>query len=901
MAFVNDVSFFSTDYQIAETSSTDVSANALLAEPTSYRENQNTQLYRIEAEDMQLENYRLEAIDVASNGMVASFWGKEKGESGRATTRFAGAEGLYDIVLGYFDEEGGGARLDPLLNGQSLGGLKLDQKLGSNLATSDTLVHRVVGSGRSLKEGDIFTIVGTEAANEHARIDYVEFIRVDGAIAPSTDNLPNPIRINAGGDVYTDSAGQTWMADQFFEDGKTSKTSDRISGTPDDLLYQSERYAKTMDYHIPVSNGVYDVNLHFAEIFWANNGDRLFDISLEGQTLDRRFDIHSSAGRNQALQKGFESIVVTDGALDIHLKAVKNFAQLSGIEVVATELLAPTGAIRVNSGGESYTDTQGKTWLADTFFDDGKTVYKNVSIKNTEDDFLYRSERYAKTLDYSVAVANGTYDLNLLFAEIYWSREGQRTFDIEVEGQSVASGFDLYAEAGKFKAFKQQVESIVVTDGKLDISLIGVKDKAKLSGFEILPVMQPVEPPILSEVDSEGNPLSRPLSRPLSNAPSVRYISPNGSGDGRSWQQAASLTDLDALIEQSAPGGEILIAGDLGEYNVTGQVISIDSGSTATVPIRIRGVAARSGGNERPLIVGDRTPNWTPGQNNGTEVFRLLEGANHLHFSNINFKNIGNGAFRLGGDLTDITIEDMEANNVRRFVENYVSGGVETASVTDLTIRDINVNGFSKGAIRLQYNTNNVLIEDVFGDSQQQDGDNFAMGVQLKGSVHNVTHRRVTMNNAVQRKDESQYWNADGFVTDWGTYGITYEDTFASGNTDGGYDLKSKDTLLIRAGAADNKRNFRIWRTATMIDVMSDDPLLRGGIGTTAHIHVLGNEGSLSIQGGTFSGSKGIDNIIFDLDDKGSVIVNGAKITDDRYTLYTVGQGDIELKDVAEP
>ncbi len=57
-----------------------------------------------------------------------------------------------------------------------------------------------------------------------------------------------------------------------------------------------------------------------------------------------------------------------------------------------------------------------------------------------------------------------------------------------------------------------------------------------------------------------------------------------------------------------------------------------------------------------------------------------------------------------------------------------------------------------------------------------------------------------------------------------------------------------------------------------MIDVMSDDPLLRGGIGTTAHIHVLGNEGNFSIQGGTFSGSEGIDNIIFDLDDKGSVV-----------------------------
>lgn len=895
MIFVDSASLFYENSQAVEVGTADL----LLSEPESQKARQSIQSLRIEAEDMVLDNYRLEPIEAASNSMVASFFGNEKRELGSATARFTGAEGIYDIVLGYFDEEGGGATLDPLLNSASLGSFKLDQQLGSNLATAETLVRRTVGRKISLKSGDIFTVVGTENANEHARVDYVEFILV-GSVSPlSTAELPAPIRINAGGNDYTNKAGQAWIADRFFEDGKTSKTNARISGTPDDLLYQSERYAKTMDYHIPVTNGVYDVNLHFAEIFWASNGDRLFDITLEGKTLDNRFDIYATSGQNKAVQKGFESIVVTDGILDIHLKAVENYAQLSGIEILATELLAPQDAIRVNSGGERYTDSQGKTWLADTFFDDGKTVYKDVEIEGTADDFLYRSERYAKTLDYSVVVANGTYDLNLLFAEIYWSNREERTFDIEVEGQSIVQALDLYEEAGKLNAFKQQIESIVVTDGRLDISLTGINDKAKLSAFEILPADQLLAPPILSDDLPEASANSG--NRPLVDTISDRYITPSGTGDGSSWQQAANITDLDTLIEQIAPGGEILIAGDLGEYNVAGQVISIDSGSDAAAPIQIRGAASQAGGNETPLFVGDRAPNWTPGQANGTEVFRLLEGANHLHFRDLDFKNIGNGAFRLGGNLTGITIEDMQADNVRRFVENYVSGGAQTASVSDLTIRDINVTGFSKGAIRLQYNTNNVLIEDVFGDSQQQDGDNFAMGVQLKGTVHSVTHRRVTMNNAVQRKDESQYWNADGFVTDWGTYDITYEDTFASGNTDGGYDLKSKDTLLIRAGAADNKRNFRIWRTATMIDVVSDDPLLRGGIGTTAHIHVLGNEGNLSIQGGIFSGSKDIDNIVFDLDDKGSVMVDGAKITDDRYTLYTVGEGKIELKNVSEP
>lgn len=898
MIFVDSADAFSTLSEIAgdlqagiqETNSLTSELVETSAISRSKRRAQSHSL-RVEAEDMTLENYRLEVIDFASNQKVASFFGQQKRETGTASINFNGPDGNYDIVVGYFDEEGGGARLDPLLNGNDLGALKLDQKLGSHLATPDTLVHRTVGSRVSLQQGDTFSIVGTESANEHARIDYVDFIWVGAA-----KNLPDPIRINAGGGAYTDTKEQTWQADRFFEDGRTLQTNDSITGTPDVSLYQSERYATSMDYHIPVANGVFDVNLHFAEVSRANDEERLFDISIEGRKLSDRFDIHVAAGHAQAIQKAFESVIVTDGVLDIQLQAVRNYAQLSGIEILATDLIEPTGAIRVNAGGDRFTDQQGRTWLADTFFDDGKTAYKNVDVQGTRNDVLYRSERYAKTLDYSVAVANGTYNLNLLFAEIYWSNSGQRTFDIALEGESVTQGLDIYAEAGGLRAFNQRFNNIIVTDGRLDISLTGIQDKAKLSGFEILPVSLLPEPPVSSEAPPET-----PIGRPLTDSNGVRYITPNGSGDGSSWQQAASINNLDTLIEQSAPGGEIWIAGDLGDYNVAGQAISVDSGGSASAPIRIRGVASQVGGNDTPVFVGDRAENWTPGKPNGSEVFRLLNGANHLHFSDINFKNIGNGAFRLGGDLTGITLEDMNANNVRRFVENYVSGGASTASITDLTVRDINIAGFSKGAIRLQYNSNNILIEDVFGDSQHQDGDNFAMGVQLQSTVHNVTHRRVTMNNAVQRKDDSLYWNADGFVTDWGTYNITYEDTFASGNTDGGYDLKSKDTLLIRAAAAGNKRNFRIWRTATMIDVASDDPIRQGGIGTAAHIHVLGNEGALSVQGGTFSGDKGIDNIVFDLDDKGSVTVDGATVTDNLYTLYTVGQGDIELNDVSEP
>lgn len=133
---------------------------------------------RVEAEAMNLENYRIERIDFASGGAVASFAGESSNERGSASFNFAGQAGVYDIVLGYFDEEGGQAELDPRLNDQSLGAFKLEQNLGSKFATADNLVRRTIGDNISLQAGDTFSIRGIENAGEHARIDYIDFISV---------------------------------------------------------------------------------------------------------------------------------------------------------------------------------------------------------------------------------------------------------------------------------------------------------------------------------------------------------------------------------------------------------------------------------------------------------------------------------------------------------------------------------------------------------------------------------------------------------------------------------------------------------------------------------------------------------------------------------------------------
>src|SRR5262249_29716929 len=148
----------------------------------------------------------------------------------------------------------------------------------------------------------------------------------------------------------------------------------------------------------------------------------------------------------------------------------------------------------------------------------------------------------------------------------------------------------------------------------------------------------------------------------------------------------------------------------------------------------------------------------------GTEVFRLVSGANHIRFMHLSFRNHGNGCLRIAADIRDLTVEEVDAHNVRRFIENTAFEKGVSASVDGLVIRRVNVKGFSKSAVRLRYDTRNVLLEDVIGDSERQDGDDFAEGVALEGTVHDVVLRRVTMRNSHDTLHE--YWNGDGFTTE---------------------------------------------------------------------------------------------------------------------------------------
>ena len=151
---------------------------------------------------------------------------------------------------------------------------------------------------------------------------------------------PALYRLRAGGGALATTRGQ-FAADQYYStSSRIGGTTVPITGTADQALYQQERYGTngTLSYALPVANGQYQVVLHFAEIYWSQPGQRVFDGYLESKKVLDHYDIVKKVGPLAATTETF-TVAVTDGVLNLDLRAPYESGgadqpKLSAIEVL---------------------------------------------------------------------------------------------------------------------------------------------------------------------------------------------------------------------------------------------------------------------------------------------------------------------------------------------------------------------------------------------------------------------------------------------------------------------------------------------------------------------------------------------------------------------------------------
>lgn len=318
-----------------------------------------------------------------------------------------------------------------------------------------------------------------------------------------------------------------------------------------------------------------------------------------------------------------------------------------------------------------------------------------------------------------------------------------------------------------------------------------------------------------------------------------------------------------------------------GTYHLS-HPLPLSHGGTSTSPLVIRGEG-------HVVLEGGRASPWKPGQFSGRTVFGMARGADHVRFESIGFRDVG-VAVKATADLADLCMQDDHADNVRRFIDTLAEHGA-TASIAGLTMRRIAVLGYSKGAVRLQYDTREVLLEDLDFDSQRQDGDNFAMGVHLDGHASQVVVRRVQARNSQDTRAHDKYWNGDGFATERGVSHVLFDDSEASGNTDGGFDLKSSATMLLDTRSQDNKRNYRLWADDMVVQgCTASTPDKRGGIGAAAQVW-LGAGARVVMTGCTIEHTPA-SAVVHDLSEGAHLVVSDEHLRDNQQAhADIVGRG----------
>ncbi|MEX2430589.1 MAG: malectin domain-containing carbohydrate-binding protein, partial [Dehalococcoidia bacterium] len=187
------------------------------------------------------------------------------------------------------------------------------------------------------------------------------------------------------------------------------------------------------------------------------------------------------------------------------MRWVLGIGALLGAVAVAVPAALPAGVeaavsvpLRINAGGGEVTDSSGDRWQADRAYsssagwgyveDDGVggRAEHRQSIADTQDDAIFSSERWGMDA-YWVDVTDGTYHVEILFAETYTgiTGAGQRVFDVEIEGETAVSGLDVYGEAGFAAAVTREARDVDVTDGRLEITFSPDVEQPMIKGIAI--------------------------------------------------------------------------------------------------------------------------------------------------------------------------------------------------------------------------------------------------------------------------------------------------------------------------------------------------------------------------------------------------------------------------------
>ncbi|PRX67477.1 subtilisin family serine protease [Nonomuraea fuscirosea] len=199
-------------------------------------------------------------------------------------------------------------------------------------------------------------------------------------------------------------------------------------------------------------------------------------------------------GKKVSLKVTVSSAGVTPGTLREGKLVVKSTSgRQPEIEVKVT-VVVPKHQVAIDVGAtRNFVDAAGDTWTPDRKYarggygyvtNENRTASTSRSIAGTPDQALFRTARESM-LEYRFDdVPNGTYTVELDFADVKNTKMGKRVFDVLVEGELAIPALDLALEAGTYTAVSRQY-TVRVTDGQLNVRFATRQGATIVNGLRV--------------------------------------------------------------------------------------------------------------------------------------------------------------------------------------------------------------------------------------------------------------------------------------------------------------------------------------------------------------------------------------------------------------------------------
>ncbi|MDF2923284.1 MAG: flu 1 [Paenibacillaceae bacterium] len=342
-----------------------------------------------------------------------------------------------------------------------------------------------------------------------------------------------------------------------------------------------------------------------------------------------------------------------------------------------------------------------------------------------------------------------------------------------------------------------------------------------------------------------------------------RYVTPDGAGtmDGSSWAhafQGNKAGGLQAAWEATGTANTLYVGS--GAYTVP-QTLNLTGGGQDV--LNMKKLAGTDTGAGLPVFTGP----YTLANQTQTSFINVPFGISYWTVQDIVIRNYYYGVYTNGQHegirILNVSVHDMSDGI---YLWGRATRSNPDAGSHDIIIKDGVYTNYTKSAVRFRNGNYLASVINVTADAGGQANwrsSNFPMGFRVGNSPekeyffdHDIVFQDVVSSNSWHEAG-SDYWNGDGFTAERQAYNLTYIRSKAFGSTDGGWDDKSVDPVLIHTVAMDNKRNYRFWGNATFIGVFGGYSYKRGGSGDAPGLWVGSSLGKADIYFSTLYNNQG--------------------------------------------